>query len=177
MNLTTQRVIDVPPQMILEIAHGLEDPARIAERHGFGEAEWFCLLLDKAFIQQVDDKKSELSAGGFTFRLKAAVAAEAILTEVASKALAEGASFGLQLEALKFTAKCAGLDAPIKEAVVGTSVSITINLGGGQTVQVAVIKPTEAIDVEDVAFIEMDDVYGEVPPHLFAGERLMAVEA
>lgn len=157
-NLTTRHALEIPPKMVLEIASGMEDPAAIAERYGFDESEWSLLRNHAPFIKQVDEKKQELSASGYTFRMKAAVAAEAILEEVSKKALLPEASFHTQLEALKFTSRAAGLDAPPKEIQeTSPGFSITINLGNGNSVEINAPQKGNVIESE---------VEEEVPSYL-----------
>jgi len=85
----------------------------------------------------VDDKKAELKASGWTFKMKSALIAEELLENLYVMATEEGASFHTTLELAKFTARAAGLEAPVKEqSQAGSGFSITINLGGGKTVQI-----------------------------------------
>lgn len=162
--LDARRVLDVEPRMILEIATGIEDPERIAARYGFGESEWLLLRANPIFVQQVDDKKIELKASGQTFRIKAAVITEELLGELYVKATEPGASFSTVLETAKFTAKAAGLDQPAREeGNSGPAFSITINLGGGKSVQVK--SSSERIieaEAEEVPMLEI----GAAPEYL-----------
>lgn len=129
--------LSVDPKFVLEVASGLRDPEIIAEEYGYAPEQWASLQLFPPFIRAVDDKKLELQTSGWTFKLKAAMAAEDLLADVYAKAKEEDASFHTTLEALKFMARAAGLDAPTQTAVdAGPAFSITIDLGGGQSVQI-----------------------------------------
>lgn len=147
-------MIDVDPKFILEVASGLIEPAQLAENYGYTPEEWLFLKEYDPFVKQVDAKKAELKAGGFTFRMKAAIAAEDILEEAYRKAKEKDSSFHTQLEFLKFTARAAGIDAPVREANVGSSFSISINLGNGQSVQIGA--QTHQAALQDV-FDAQDD--------------------
>lgn len=138
-NITTQTLLDVPPKFILEIASGVREPSEVAEEYGYSPEQWEDLKILEPFVKLVDTKKAELKATGWTFRLKSAMAAEDILEDVYVAAKDQGASFHTKLESLKFFARAAGIDAPNKdEEQVGNKFSITINLGGGEMVQVGI---------------------------------------
>ena len=174
-SLATKQILDIEPQMILEVAYGIEDPEAVALRYGFSECEWLLLKEHKPFIRQVEEKRVELSASGYTFKMKAGIAAEAIMEKVARKALDDDASFHTQLESLKFFAKAAGTDAPAKvEREAGPGFSITVVLSGGQTVEIKGSQDQVVdVDPEDVTY-EMD--IGPAPAHLGKVIDLMEVE-
>ena len=135
--LTHQQIIDVPPKMVLEIASGLRNGADIAEDYGYSVDQWAALLKFEPFVKLVDEKKIELKASGYTFQLKSAMIAEELLADVYLASQEDGASFHTKLAALTFTARAAGLDAPVREmAQAGSGFSIVIDLGGGKTVQI-----------------------------------------
>lgn len=130
-------MLDIEPKMILELASGIREGADIAEDYGFSLEQWHALQKFDPFVKLVEDKKTELKASGYTFRLKSAMIAEDIMEDVYLKAKDEESSFHVQLEALKFFSRAAGLDAPVKElAQAGSGFSIVIDLGGGRTVQI-----------------------------------------
>lgn len=176
-SLSTKRILDVPPQLVLEVAYGVEDPEQIALRHGFSDSEWLLLKAHAPFIKQVEDKKAELKASGYTFRMKSAFIAEDLLDDLYKKATEEDASFSVLLETIKFTSKAAGLDAPVKtDQAPGAKFSITIDIGGGKSVSVAVNQNNEkVVDVEseDIQF-EMADELGAVPGYLADAPELRA---
>lgn len=171
--LSTKRILDVPPQLVLEVAYGVEEPEVIASRYGFAGNEWLSLKAHEPFIRQVEDKKAELKASGYVFKMKAAFMAEDLLTDLYKKAKEDDASFSVLLETIKFTAKAAGLDAPVKtDQAPGNKFSITIDLGQGQSVKVDVNQSAEkVVDSEDVVF-EMADELGAVPGYLAAAPGL-----
>lgn len=157
-------MIDVDPKFILEVASGIIDPAELAEKYGYSKEEWLFLKEYEPFVKQVESKKTELKANGYTFRMKSAVLAEDLLEDVYLKAKAADASFHTQLEALKFMARAAGLDAPVREQVQqGPGFSITINLGNGQSVQIG--QTQQAKDVTDVEEIDKPDFSFSLPEY------------
>jgi len=135
--LSTKKALDVDPKMILEVAAGIRHPADIAADYGYSETEWFALQEFEPFVKAVENKKAELRASGYTFRMKAAVAAEDLLEDVYAKAKDPDSSFHTQLETLKFMARAAGLEAPVRAEQTNTpAFSITINLGNGTSVNI-----------------------------------------
>jgi len=126
---STSNVIDVPARMILEIAAGVEEPARIAERYGYFQAQWEALMKFQPFIDAVEAKKQELLSSGYTFKTRAAMMANDLREEVYRDAKKEDANAHTRLETVKFLSRAAGVDSPVKEAgPVGNGVSITINI-------------------------------------------------
>lgn len=170
-SLTYHQALEVPPKMVLEIASGVRDPALIAEEHGYSEAEWLALQQFEPFAKAVEDKKAGLRADGYTFRMKSAFIAEELLADLYTKATTEGASFHTVLELAKFTARAAGIDAPVREqTAVGNGFSITINLGSGQTVQIGATPCQEALqdvyDVDDEPYTQTMTFGGYTPAPL-----------
>lgn len=176
--LTTRQLLEVPAQLIVEIASGVEDPEILAARHGFTPEQWLELKAHAPFQRAVKDKTSDLSANGTTFRLRSQVAAEQLLTSFAQKALHEDASFSQQLDALKLFTKAAGVDAPIENLERATSkFSITINLGAGQVIQVnAQTNAEKIIEVDDVVLEEELDLPSAVPVYLQVNDLLTVTE-
>jgi hypothetical protein len=143
--------LSVEPKFILEVASGVRPPEEIAEDYGYSPAQWLQLKGFPPFVKAVDLKKIELTASGYTFRMKAAIGAEDLLAEVYKKATAnQEVSFHTQLEALKFMARAAGLETPPREeAEMGAKFSISINLGGGNTVEIGVKTPEKVVKCDD----------------------------
>ena len=150
-NKTTLQMLEVDPKFVLEVASGVRSPEEIAEDYGYSGPQWTQLKGFPPFVKAVDLKKIELTASGYTFRMKAAIGAEDLLAEVYKKATAnDGVSFHTQLEALKFMARAAGLETPPREeAEMGAKFSISINLGGGNTVEIGVKTPEKAAKCDD----------------------------
>jgi len=172
-NISNIAQLEVSPRFILEIASGIRDPADIAEDEGFSPEAWEALKVYPPFVAQVEAKKAELKATGYSFRMKSAFIAEDLLAGLYEKATEQGASFHTTLELAKFTARAAGLDAPAKdEETAGAVFSISINLGGGNVVQIGgkVGKPPE-IDISDVDLLadvsELEDELSYDSTHCF----------
>lgn len=150
-------VLDIDQKFVLEVASGIKEPALLAEEYGYTPEQWLFLKEYEPFKKQVEAKKTELKANGYTFRMKAAIAAEDLLDSVYLKAKEQGASFHTQLEAVKFMARAAGLETPPKaEVSTGPAFSITINLGSGRTVQIGGETQTASAEVVDVDVVDFD---------------------
>jgi len=176
--LSTTRMLDIPPKLVLEVAYGVENPEDIAERYGFSSSEWLLLKEHKPFIKQVEDKKEELRAGGYSFRLKSAIMAEELLSTLFKKATEEDASFHQILETVKLTAKAAGFETPPKEEQAsGPAFSITINLGGDKSIHVGSSprQPQNIVDIEpEEPTYDID--LGEIPAYLHTAGAALCLE-
>lgn len=147
-DLMPMRMLDVEPKFVLEVASGVREPSEIAEDFGYSARQWEQLKEYPPFVRLVDDKKAELKASGYTFKMKSAFIAEELLEKLFEKAKEDDSSFHTVLQLATFTAKAAGLDQPPKtEAQMGSNFSISINLGG-ETVQIGV--KTDKNEVEKV---------------------------
>jgi len=123
-------LLDIDPKFVFELAAGLEDPDHIAEKYHLRSETWDSLRQDENFRKVVDSKRAELQKSGYTFRLKAALAAEDLLDEVYVGAKSPDASLSAKLESFKYLTKIAGLEPKEdKSLAVGTGFSIKIELG------------------------------------------------
>lgn len=162
-DLSFQKVLEVEPKFVLEVAMGLREPQEIAEDYGFSEEQWIALKVHEPFVKLVEDKKAELKAGGVTFRLKSAMIAEELLADLYLKATSEDATLHSVLESLKFTAKAAGLDQPKQDAAAtgsGFSINITI---GGQAVKISGAQKGRVIE-EDEEHFDFTQSFGSYEP-------------
>lgn len=165
MQLTTKVALEIQPKMILEIASGIEEPAGIVAKYGISESEWLLLKEHPPFLKQVEDKKAELKATGYTFRMKSAIMAEDLLDDLYAKAKEQGASFHTVLETVKFTSRAAGVDAPKAEDEVKGRVTISINLGG-QTLNVSLDQKSDRVIEHEAVEVTSYGELGEPPSHL-----------
>ena len=150
--------LDLNPKFILELAAGMEDPDELARRYHLTDAGWASLKTDDNFQKVVEAKRAELQKSGYTFRLKAALAAESLLDDIYLGAKDIDASLSAKLEAFKYLTKLGGLEPKEdKGAVQGAGFTIRIDLTGeSTTIEVQPPKPT--IDAEDVAFSLADEL-------------------
>lgn len=124
--------LDVPPQLIWECAAGLEDPDSIAARFGFVDAKWERLKQWPPFIHAVQNQRAEFERNGMTFRLKAGLMAEEMMSQMFKQAIANDTSIMQKLSVFNSLVDVAGLK-PDKKAVdtnvqAAPKFSITINI-------------------------------------------------
>ena len=124
--------LDVPPQLIWECAAGLEDPDSIAARFGFTDAKWERLKQWPPFIHAVQNQRAEFERNGMTFRLKAGLMAEEMMSQMFKQAIANDTSIMQKLSVFNSLVDVAGLK-PDKKAVdtnvqAAPKFSITINI-------------------------------------------------
>lgn len=131
--------LDVPPQLVWECAAGLEDPDSIAARFSFTDAKWERLKQWPPFIQAVQQQRAEFERNGMTFRLKAGLMAEEMMSQMFKQAIANDTSIMQKLSVFNSLVDVAGLK-PDKKAEAASApsapkFSITINIPqtGGPT--------------------------------------------
>jgi len=124
--------LDVPPQLVWECAAGLEDPDHIAARFGFTDQKWERLKQWPPFIHAVQNQKAEFDRNGMTFRLKAGLMAEEMMTQMFKQSISNDSSILQKLSVFNSLVDVAGLK-PDKKAVDSSAqaapkFSITINI-------------------------------------------------
>jgi hypothetical protein len=124
--------LDVPPQLVWECAAGLEDPDSVAARFDFVGAKWERLKQWPPFIHAVQAQRAEFERNGMTFRLKAGLMAEEMMSQMFKQAIANDSSIMQKLSVFNSLVDVAGLK-PDKKAVdtnvqAAPKFSITINI-------------------------------------------------
>lgn len=124
--------LDVPPQLVWECAAGLEDPDSIAARFDFVGPKWERLKQWPPFIHAVQAQRAEFERNGMTFRLKAGLMAEEMMSQMFKQAIANDSSIMQKLSVFNSLVDVAGLK-PDKKAVdtnvqTAPKFSITINI-------------------------------------------------
>lgn len=154
-------LLNIDPKFVFELAAGLEDPDHIAAKYHLNPDAWDNLRRDENFRKVVDSKRAELQKSGYTFRLKAALAAEDLLDEVYIGAKAPDASLSAKLESFKYLTKIAGLEPKEDKSIAqGPGFSIKIDLGD-QSITINQGAPApETIDITP------EDELPEVPAYL-----------
>jgi hypothetical protein len=128
----------ISDEMVASVALGLEDELIVAARHGVSVEDYNELAAQPWFQLQVQMKRSEYEKNGVTFKAKAAWMAGDLLDQVYLSAASTDASLSQKHEVLKTLIKAAGLE-PKEEKVkdVGPGFSISIDLGGGQSINLS----------------------------------------
>lgn len=159
-------MMQIPSEMVVAMAQGLETEQEIAQRFGFTGESLAKLLAYPPFKTAVAQKKLELEKSGWVFRQKAAMQAEMLLDQVFVSAMNNDVGLMQKLEALKYLTKVGNLEPKEeKQANAGPGFSISINLGansvqlGSQTPEIIEI-PTQNSPKKaqfDVLEIPLDD--------------------
>jgi hypothetical protein len=122
--------LNVPSEMIAEIAAGLEDPKDIAFRYGIAGKVWTDLEKWVPFQNAVAAQKAEFEKSGYTFKVKAKVLTEDVFEDAYRIARANNTTLLQKLEFVKLGAKLADMEPKQNTQVqAGPGFSITINLG------------------------------------------------
>lgn len=118
------------PNVIVELAMGMEAPLSVLARYGYNAEQAGTLLGNELIQRQIEAKRAELKSQGIVFKTKALMAAEDILEDVYVEAKAQDTPLPQKLDALKFFAKAAGVDQVAQTSgAAGGGFNITINLG------------------------------------------------
>lgn len=127
---TPKAVTQIPAEMVLALAQGLEEPADVALRCGFTPTQWEKLQDYKPLQVAVAAKKAELEKDGWIVRQKAAMGADMLLDQVIVQAMSNDTSLGAKLEVFKTLVKVGNLEPKEeKTASAGPGFQIQINLG------------------------------------------------
>jgi hypothetical protein len=150
------KFLDVRPELVAELAMGVEDPQAVAARYGVEGEAWDELQKWKPFIDAIAAQKAEFDKNGYTFRVKSAMKADVLADRVFVQALTNEATFLQKVEALKLFTKLGDLEPNPKASVpAGPAFSITIDLGGGQKTLVEV-KPSTVAEVEEATYVDAE---------------------
>jgi hypothetical protein len=155
-------ILSIDPKFVFELAAGLEEPDHIAQRYHYTTEAWESLKNDQNFMRVVESKRTELQKTGYTFRLKAALAAEDLLDEVYIGAKSVDASLSAKLEAFKYLTKIGNLEPKEdKQVATGPAFSIKIDLGDN-----SITINQEAQAQPDTIDITPEDELPEVPTYI-----------
>lgn len=142
--------LDIPQEMILAMAIGMEEPDQIASRYGFEGIEWIKLQAWKPFNDAVAKQKAELEQDGVTFRIKAKALTEDVFEDAYKIARSNDATLLQKLEFIKLGAKLGDMEPKASAQVAsGPGFSITINITDPP-------KKPEVVDVETVEQVEFE---------------------
>lgn len=152
-----QPALDVPQELILNIAMGMEDPKEIASRYGFEGIKWEKLQSWKPFNDAVAAKRAELETSGITFKIKAKALTEDVFEDAYKIARSNDATLLQKLEFVKLGAKLGDMEPKTNTQVqAGPGFSITINLSPQKNEKII------ATEIDEVAQIEQSEALEEV---------------
>lgn len=129
------------PRLAYEIALGIDKPHSVFTKYGYSPDQAAALVATPAFITTVKKYQEEVMAGGVSFRLKAKIQAEDLLTHSYLIATDPEAPLSVRADLIKWTARVAGLE-PKEEKGSGQAGGFTLNI------QFAGDRPAAAIEGE-----------------------------
>lgn len=149
--------LEVPQELILAIAMGMEDPQEVAARYGYEGLKWELLNAWKPFTDAVAAKKAELETSGITFKIKAKALTEDVFEDAYRIARGNDATLLQKLEFVKLGAKLGDMEPKASAQVqAGPGFSITINIAPPKNEKII------DADVDEVAQIEQSEALEEV---------------
>jgi len=89
-----EKALRVPPEMVLQIASGLDEPQDIAHRYGFTAEEFASLQAWTPFVQEVAKVRAELEKSGMDFTLDSRLKAKELSNAIFLRAMNTDATFG-----------------------------------------------------------------------------------
>jgi hypothetical protein len=156
---TTPPALEVPQELILAIAMGMEDPKEIASRYGYEGLKWAMLNGWKPFNDAVASKRAELETSGITFKIKAKALTEDVFEDAYKIARGNDATLLQKLEFVKLGAKLGDMEPKASAQVqAGPGFSITINLSPPKTETVIDAEVDEVHQIE-----QAEEVVAEKP--------------
>ena len=118
----------LPAEMMVKIAMGMDSPAAIAAEFGFTSDQFLKMSTQPWFFKQIDDTKQRLEAEGFTFKNKMAALAEDLLIDAYQHAR-RSVDVSAKLDVAKYISKVAGLEPVTGQAAgMGSGFSLVINI-------------------------------------------------
>lgn len=121
------------PRIAYELALGVTTPAGVFEKYGVSLEEAKRLIALPHFIQTVKVYKEELTEKGVTFRLKAKIQAEDLLTHSYVLATDPEVPAAVRADLIKWTAKMAALEPGEKDkggGAAGAGFTLNITFAG-----------------------------------------------
>lgn len=153
---------NIPAELVVGCAQGLEDPDEIAARFGLHGEIWRQIKESKPFQLAVAAKRAELEKSGWVFRQKAAMGAEMVLEKVIVDLMSNETGTNTRLEGLKTLSKLANLEPrEDKNGQTGPGFHISINLGNHtvnlQSQNNRKLPQADVIDVLDLPIYTQED--------------------
>ena len=127
--MTSKKYLKIQPELVQEVATGLEDGLTIAQRYGFSEEEWRIIEARPDFQRAVSKVRAELEKSGQTFRMKAALMADKLMDNMYTHAMDSETPVRDKATALQLLTRVGELEPKASAQVnAGPGFSITINL-------------------------------------------------
>lgn len=164
--------LNVPPELILDLALGMKDHAELAKKYGTTEHEILKLHTQEWFNRLLNEQRTNLEKAGFDFKSKVRMLAEDLVVDVYHAAKRSDAVTP-KLDVAKHLTKLAGLEPTPGQSTAqgGPSFSINISLPKSYvdalhekpSVQEITLKHGALDHVEDAILVSTDDLQGNPP--------------
>ena len=115
------------PRIAYEVALGIDEPEKVIAKYGLTEEQAAALALTPAFVATVAKYKEEVMAGGVSFKLKAKIQAEDLLSHSYLIATDPEAPMAVRADLIKWTTRVAGLE-PKEDKGAGVGGGFTLNI-------------------------------------------------
>lgn len=116
------------PRLAYELALGVDKAEGVFAKYGIIGEQAVRLLGSTAFIATVKKYKEEITSSGISFKLKAKIQAEDLLTHSYLMATDPEVPFAVRADLIKWTARVAGLEPKEKDGGGGAAAGFTLNL-------------------------------------------------
>jgi hypothetical protein len=124
---TTAAELTFDPRIAYEVALGIDKPEAVIAKYGYACDAAAALVLNPAFMATVAKYKEEVMAGGVSFKLKAKIQAEDLLSHSYLIATDPEAPMAVRADLIKWTTRVAGLE-PKEEKGTGNGGGFTLNI-------------------------------------------------
>jgi len=141
------------PKLAYELALGIDSAAEIFERYGYTQEQALKLANTPTFQRVLQEFKKEVVENGLSFKLKARIQAEDLLTHSYDMATDPEVPASVRAKLIEWTARMAELEP--KEAGMGGAAkggggfTLNIMFAGGQQMQVTAEQPQGRIIEHD----------------------------
>lgn len=115
------------PRLAYELALEVEAPSAVFARYGMSEADAAALIAKPAFVATIQRYREEIQASGVSFRLKAKIQAEDLLTHSYILATDPETPSAVRADLIKWTARMADLE-PKQDKNAGTGGGFSLNI-------------------------------------------------
>ena len=116
------------PRIAYEIALGIDKPTAVFAKYGIDEARAVAIIGNPAFVTTLKKYQEEVMASGVSFKLKAKIQAEDLLTHSYMIATDPEVPYAVRADLIKWTARVAGLEPKDKDGGAGAAGGFTLNL-------------------------------------------------
>ena len=145
------------PRIAYEIALGLASPSEVFQRYGVTERRARELIANPVFVSTITKYKEEVAEGGISFRLKAKIQAEDLLSHSYILATDPEVPAAVRADLIKWTAKMANLEPDTKnkgEGGGGAGFTLNITFAGEPAPARIINADITTTPVEDAQLVE-----------------------